>query len=648
MVIHYFSVRIFLAVARAGTYSYAHVLKTRLHFTGRVTLMRVSMYSQASGRRFNRWRTILRLESLERRDVPSAFKLTALTQVSGASPFANNTADSGQPGINYLNSEVEPSLAVDPTNANHLVAAWQQDRWSNTGARSLVVAVSFNGGNTWTNPIVVPGISLVSGGVTQRNSDPWLSIGTNGVVYLSGNPFDITDGFETMSVSRSFDGGLTWQAPTALITDTSLNVIDDKEMVISDPTNSQYVYATWDRLVFPNGTNNSRQQNGQALFSQGGSGPTWFARSTDGGNTYEPARIIFDPGNEAQTIGNRIVVEPNGDLIDVVNLIYYHRNNNGIVGNNVAFMRSTDHGLTWSAPTIVSPLESIADIDPNTGQSLRTGNILPEVAVDRNNGNLYVVWEDARFSGGTHNDIAFSMSTNEGASWSAPIKINQTPTNIPLADQQAFTTNIAVGGDGTIAVTYYDIRNNTGGPRLLTDFWINHVDPGNDPTNPASWNNEQRLTVNSFNMELAPTSHSSGGGFFTGDYEAIVAFGSGFNSFGALWSMPTSTDAGNIYFRDPPGAATVHSTMLAAASMSEQTADVTEAKPAVESAKPLLSLDLRPFVPVALDDTGFVLTSSNDHHVPQGPAAVQLSDTSDASLGMDSLDSVFSQEGIDI
>src|SRR5262249_16462375 len=157
----------------------------------------------------------------------------------------------------------------------------------------------------------------------------------------------------------------------------------------------------------------------------------------------------------------------------------------------------------------------------------------------------------------------------------------------------------------------------TAAPGLLTDFWINHVDPGNNPTNPASWNNEQRLTVNSFNMELAPTSNSSGSGFFTGDYEAIVAFGKGFNSFGALWSMPTSTDPGNVYFRDPVGETAADSTTtLVAASHTEQAGDPTDAKPALESSQHLLSLDLRPFVPVALDDTGSPEWSNNEHHVP--------------------------------
>jgi hypothetical protein len=41
-------------------------------------------------------------------------------------------------------------------------------------------------------------------------------------------------------------------------------------------------------------------------------GATWFSRTTDGGQTWEPARPIFDPGGNSQTIGNQIVVLPDG------------------------------------------------------------------------------------------------------------------------------------------------------------------------------------------------------------------------------------------------------------------------------------------------------------------------------------------------
>ena len=47
--------------------------------------------------------------------------------------------------------------------------------------------------------------------------------------------------------------------------------------------------------------------------------------------------------------------------------------------------------------------------------SLRTGAGLPSVAIDASNGDLYVVWEDARFTGGTVNQVVISTSTDGGA-----------------------------------------------------------------------------------------------------------------------------------------------------------------------------------------------------------------------------------------
>ena len=47
----------------------------------------------------------------------------------------------------------------------------------------------------------------------------------------------------------------------------------------------------------------------------------WFARSDDNGASYDTVKPILDPGNKNQTIGNQIVVLPNGDLVMVFNLI---------------------------------------------------------------------------------------------------------------------------------------------------------------------------------------------------------------------------------------------------------------------------------------------------------------------------------------
>src|SRR5207245_9467443 len=157
------------------------------------------------------------------------------------------------------------------------------------------------------------------------------------------------------------------------------------------------------------------------------------------------------------------------------------------------------------------------------GPGIRTINWVFDVAVDATSGNLYAVWQDARFSNFQYTGIAFSMSTDGGFTWSAPIQINQTPDNIPVGDRQAFIPPVAVNEDGTVAVTYFDFRNNTLAAGLLTDYWMVHAHPADGLTNRASWTSENRLTKTSFDMELAGLLGADG--FFVGDYMGLSADG---------------------------------------------------------------------------------------------------------------------------
>ena len=100
-----------------------------------------------------------------------------------------------------------------------------------------------------------------------------------------------------MLVMRSTNGGTTWSNPITLKRDENPNVLNDKNTLTADPTDARYVYAAWDRLV------------------SGGGGPAMFARSIDNGLTWEPARAIYNPGANAQTIGNVVVVLPSGALL---------------------------------------------------------------------------------------------------------------------------------------------------------------------------------------------------------------------------------------------------------------------------------------------------------------------------------------------
>jgi hypothetical protein len=457
-------------------------------------------------------------------------------QVGGPSPWANNTADNvpGQPGTNYLHSEVEPDLAADPWNPRHLVAVWQQDRWDNGGSRGLESAVTFDGGNTWTvTPL--PGVSQVTGGTFQRASDPSVTIGRDGVVYVAGLVLDANNTQTGIFVSVSLTGGLSYFAPTMLITDQNPNV-DDKPWITADPHNPFTVYVVWDRVGFDAGGNFLGE-------------PTMFAETTNGGFTWSAPRAITDP-NAGETVGNQIVVLPNGTLVDSFQFLDFTT-----FQGEYAVIRSTDHGQTWSSAIVISPEEEDITITP-AGNFVRDG-ALPDIAVNPNNGNLYVVFDDALFSGFFHNSIGMSLSTDGGLTWSNPIQVNQTPASLPENQQAAFLPAVAVAPNGTVAVSYYDFRNPDNGYANgtdLTDKWIVFGSGKQDLTNPANWGNERRLTTASFNMTYAAFSNEffPEFGYFVGDYDALVAGGQSANSFSALFAVTVSPTLHSvIMFRDP-------------------------------------------------------------------------------------------------
>src|SRR5215471_8428760 len=75
-------------------------------------------------------------------------------RVSYLSPFAAGCEGAPGTGTLYLNAEVEPYVAVNPNNGANVVGVWQQDRWSDGGARGILAATSFDGGRTWATSMV--------------------------------------------------------------------------------------------------------------------------------------------------------------------------------------------------------------------------------------------------------------------------------------------------------------------------------------------------------------------------------------------------------------------------------------------------------------------------------------------------------------
>jgi len=470
----------------------------------------------------------------------------------------------GQPGTNFPDTEVEPYVAVNrarlgrqqaaPTfglgtsedaEGRNLIGVWQQDRWSDGGARGLVAAFSFDRGRTWGRT-PLPFSSCAPGGLKyQRASDPWVSIGPDGTAYTVSLSADGDQIRNAVAAATSSDGGRTWSNLNVIKArgdDGSTRFFQDKESVTADPLHPGVAYAVWDEIDFQQVTV-----------------PTLFSKTTDGGRTWSPARIIVNTGSRAtpnppgpqQTIGNQIVADPrNGTLYNFFNLIQLRLRRGNPDRFNVAFVKSTDGGQTWTEPRIVAQLRSVGVVQPGTGAptgsgdsatpvepvpisdftanedegfavsagaAIRTGDILPEAAIDPSSGQLYVVWQDARFNGGNFDEVALSTSRDGGATWSTPIRVN-TPTGKP-----AFTPAVQVDGDRKVAVTFYDFRNAQPGntTTLPTDYFITFSDDRG-----ATFEDEQHI-AGPFNMLAAPNAR----GFFVGDYEGLGVLGESFLAF---------------------------------------------------------------------------------------------------------------------
>jgi hypothetical protein len=426
-------------------------------------------------------------------------------QVSQPSPVAAGCTGGAVSGQAFVHSEVEPWLAIDRNDARRVLGAWQQDRWSNGSARALVSASSSDGGASWQmhlHPMSrCGGAAPGSSGDFERVTDPWVDFSPDGTAYAMGlatiGPSLVDGSQSAMLVSRSSDGGRSWSAPLPLIHDFGLHH-NDKNTLTADPLDAAFVYAVWNR--------NARDGNGQ----------TMFARSSDGGRTWEAARAIVEPrafapsgATRSTTIGNRIVVLEGGPQRGALVNVYTQTDVvAGATSRRIVAVRSLDKGLTWSAPSEVGSLRSVGTRDAATGVRVRDG-------------------------------IVLARSRDAGRTWSAPLAVNR------MASAPAFTPVVHVRADGRIGVLHYDLRSNTpDAATLLADAWLVTSADG------VQWS--ETHMAGPFDMTQAPNA----GGLFLGDYQGLASSGSEFVALLATANLDTNNRSDvHAVRRDPDAAA---------------------------------------------------------------------------------------------
>lgn len=395
---------------------------------------------------------------------------------------------------NEVTPQSETAITLNPNNPNMLVAG------SNEIVRLPMRGYySTNGGASWgATDLPLPPPATTNG--TDFGSDPGVAFDTQGNVYYSyivvffNRTFQSIQGTE-MAVAKSVDGGKTWPQVTFFNFNSGNGKFNDKPMIAVDtnPT-SPYrdsVYVAWDT------TSNGKSSANNDLA---------FARSTDGGKTFSsPLALNTHNGSPTSIIGADPFVGPNGEVY-----VAWH----DVQNNLLAFNSSSDGGATFGqqqeiAPTVVSFDDGIP------AMASRRALLYPACGADRSTGihrgTLYCSWMDETASNGT--DVFVTHSTNQGASWSAGLRVNDDPTGV-RKDQ--FNQWLSVDPvSGAVDLSWNDARNDPAD--TSTDIYFSSSADGG-----LSFTANLKVTT-ATSDESANNPFADAGNQY-GDYEGIVAY----------------------------------------------------------------------------------------------------------------------------
>jgi len=305
----------------------------------------------------------------------------------------------------------EPSIAVDPTDPSRIAIGWRQFDTIASNFRQAGRGYSTDGGATWTFPgVLEPGVF---------RSDPVLDFTAEGTFYYDS----LADNFSCW-VHSSSDGGATWG--TGVYAYGS-----DKQWLAVDRSGSPghgHLYQNWSPFT-----------------------PASFNRSVDGGVSFEaPVAVPEEPYWGTSTVA------PDG-------AVFFAGLSSFSPG--IAVVRSSN--AQDPLATLSFDQTAVVDLggDPTGWTGPNPEGLLGQVwiAADHSDspsrGFLYLL-ASVDPSGPDPLDVHFSRSTDGGATWSAPVRVNDDP--IGNNAWQWFGT-MSVAPDGRVDVIWNDTRNDPGG-----------------------------------------------------------------------------------------------------------------------------------------------------------------------------------------
>src|SRR5438876_1913925 len=325
--------------------------------------------------------------------------LTCLESVVNVSATAGNQAES--------------FVVVNPTNTNNLVAI------SNTNANSIFRAYSFDGGTTWTRGTIATNVACCDGQAA------WDTFGNLFVVYINANVNQI-------NVILSTDGGATFSAPLTVGTGS----IDQPSIAVGNGS----VWVDWNQ-------SGSMVARGAPVTGLGVFGP-FNAQQAIPSATGSFGGIAVGPGPN----GGKVIVtyqSPTGGQGPAT--IYANVDADGLGAGGFGAR------ITVSATNVGGfdfiPAQNERSIDAEAG-------LVWDATGGPFNNRIYLVYTDETVNENNDTDIEMRTSTDDGATWSAPVRVNDDATT-----RSQFLPYVALDPTtGTVAVGFHDCRNDTGVP----------------------------------------------------------------------------------------------------------------------------------------------------------------------------------------
>lgn len=408
--------------------------------------------------------------------IPSAIytgsKITAASVITDDSPDV--------PVIDVGSStQSENSIFIDP-NTNEI--ALNSNNSTSVSGPPLYGAnylYTFDLGETWG------GSKNGAGG--SNSGDPAACIGTDGRWYVNM----ISNGGQ--AVSYSDDQGQSWTK--VQIAPNPGSLADKNHMWIDTKDGSpyeNYLYNSW--------TDFGGSNNNQIVVK----------RSTTNGESWDSKIVLsqaVNAGNHNQ--GVNLSTGPKGEVYAVWAIYDSWPSDEKALG----FTKSIDGGVTWETSyRIIDDIRGIRSSE--VPQNMRVA-AFPSMAVDvsdgPNSGNIYVVWPNIGVPGintGGDTDIYMLKSTDDGVTWSDPIRVNQ---DVVGEGKVHYSPWIACDATtGTISVIFYDNRNTS--PNQAEAWVATSSDAGD------SW---EDFKVSDVSFTPSPIPGMAGG--YMGDYLAIAA-----------------------------------------------------------------------------------------------------------------------------